>query len=331
MTALAPANRINLRRWTISAALVLLLHGVVAVGVMAWRKTTLPAEPPGPVTIDLVPIPTPVTPQQAALPPAPEQAPSAVSPSKPPEEKVEGTTKEQSAARGEDNAEPKSTEQAPSASAPITPAPPAPSENTAVEDMPDTQPGTGGGALGGPIDTRIGMPPRAQEKKPAKPNDWRKSIVGHRSKGFAARSQARRPDGAGGAPARNAIGAVIQDHAADRAAATAGGRPVATEAPRNAIGAAPTNSLGSGTTGAVPTTTNAIGVTVPVRNGAGTTNSAQQSISQIASGGLSSSGAPSNATGVNGTGIGRPGAGVLGGAAKNTGAGLNGTGFHSRP
>src|SRR6516164_8674744 len=73
--------------------------------VVTWRKATVPAEPPGPVVIELAPMPAAPTTQQAALPPAPEQVPSSALPDKT-AEKVEQKTEEKTAARGEEKGEP---------------------------------------------------------------------------------------------------------------------------------------------------------------------------------------------------------------------------------
>ena len=53
MTAFAITNQPNLRYWTISAAIVVLVHGAIAAAVLSWRNATAPMERPGPVVIDL--------------------------------------------------------------------------------------------------------------------------------------------------------------------------------------------------------------------------------------------------------------------------------------
>jgi len=75
MMAFATTNPATLRRWAISAVVVVLVHGAIVTAVVTWRKATVPAEPPGPVVIELAPMPAAPTTEQAALPPAPEQVP----------------------------------------------------------------------------------------------------------------------------------------------------------------------------------------------------------------------------------------------------------------
>ena len=75
MMAFAATNPATLRRWAISAAVVVLVHGAIVAAVVTWRKATVPAEPPSPIVIELAPMPAAPTTQQATLPPAPEQGP----------------------------------------------------------------------------------------------------------------------------------------------------------------------------------------------------------------------------------------------------------------
>ena len=112
MMAFATTNPATLRRWAISAVVVVLVHGAIVAAVVTWRKATLPAEPPGPIVIELAPMLAAPTTQQAALPPAPEQVPSTISPDKAPE-KVEQKAEEKTAARGEEKAEPSQFEESP--------------------------------------------------------------------------------------------------------------------------------------------------------------------------------------------------------------------------
>jgi len=98
MMAFAATNPATLRRWAISAAVVVLVHGAIVAAVVTWRKATVPAEPPGPIVIELAPMPAAPTTQQATLPPAPEQVPSSTLPDKTPE-KVEQKAEEKTAAR----------------------------------------------------------------------------------------------------------------------------------------------------------------------------------------------------------------------------------------
>jgi hypothetical protein len=322
MTAFATANRANLRRWAISAVIVMLVHGAIAAAVLTWRKTLMPAQFPGPVVIDLAPAPVAPATQQAALPPAPEQVPSAASPDRP-LEKVEEKTEEKTAARGEEKARPKPVEELPGVTL-------APSENSEGENRADTKAAPGGGApvqAGGgnvnPIDTRIAEPPGPHSNKAAKANDWKKTIMAHPSKNSGERQQ-RRDSGAAGGMARNAIGMLMQDHTG--AASTRGRNAV--DGAKNAVGGAATNTVGATTTNGVPgTVTNAIGVAVAIRASAAGTNIGKPRIGPVAS----SVTTPPNAI-INGTGMSRPGSGtgMIGGPAKNVAGVINGTGIRRK-
>jgi hypothetical protein len=309
MTAFATTNPAILRRWAISAAVVVLVHSAIVGAVVTWRK--VPAEPLGPVVIELAPMPAAPTTQQAALPPAPEQVPSTASPDKTPE-KVEQKAEEKTAARGEEKAEPSQFEDSPRVTAPVTLAPP---ESAEGGNRADTKAAPGGGAVqagGGaanPIDTRIGE--QSRFKKAAKANNWTKAIMGRPSKNFAARQQPRGPG-----MARNAIGVLVQDPAGAMGAKGS----TAANAAKNAVSRTAMNTVG-GTAAVNGTATNAIGVSMPIRTRAPRTNTGQRGIGSLASNATSS-----NAS-INGTSMIRPASAtaVIGGPAKNVAGAINGT------
>jgi len=303
MMAFATTSPATLRRWAISAVVVVLVHGAVVAAVVTWRKATVPAEPPGPVVIELAPMPAAPTTQQAALPPAPEQVPSSALPDKT-AEKVEQKTEEKTAARGEEKAGPSQFEDSP-------PAVPGGEASGAVQ--------AGGGGVN-PIDTRIGEQPRLRFKKGAKANDWTKAIMGRPSKSFAGRQQPLGPGTASGM-ARNAIGMLVQEPAG--AMGIQGS--TAANATKNAVGATAMNTVG-GTAAVNGTATNAIGVNVPIRTRAPRTNIGQRGINPLASNATSS-----NAS-INGTSMIRPASAtaVIGGPAKNVAGAINGTAMRPR-
>ena len=303
MMAFATTSPATLRRWAISAVVVVLVHGAVVAAVVTWRKATVPAEPPGPVVIELAPAPAAPTTQQAALPPAPEQVPSSASPDKT-AEKVEQKTEEKTAARGEEKAGPSQFEDSP-------PAVPGGEASGAVQ--------AGGGGVN-PIDTRIGEQPRLRFKKGAKANDWTKAIMGRPSKSFAGRQQPLGPGTASGM-ARNAIGMLVQEPAG--AMGIQGS--TAANATKNAVGATAMNTVG-GTAAVNGMATNAIGVNVPIRTRAPRTNIGQRGINPLASNATSS-----NAS-INGTSMIRPASAtaVIGGPAKNVAGAINGTAMRPR-
>ena len=320
MRAFATTNPATLRRWAISAVVVVLVHGAIVTAVVTWRKVTVPAEPLGPVVIELAPMPAAPTTQQAALPPAREQVPSSASPDKTPE-KVEQKAEEKTAARGEEKAEPSQLEESPRVTAPVTLAPPESAEGESSGDTKAGPSGQAGGAVqagggGNPIDTRIGEQPRLRFKKAAKANDWTKAVMGRPSKNFVGRQQPLGPGRASGM-ARNAIGMLVQD--------PAGGRGAKGSTAANAVGATAMNTVG-GTPAVNSTATNAIGVSVPIRTRAPRTNIGQRGI-----GPLTSNATSPNAS-INGTSMVRPASGtaVIGGPAKNVAGAINGTAMRPR-
>jgi len=321
MTAFATTDHANLRRWAISGAVVVLVHGAIAAAVMTWRNIIVPWQPPGPVVIELAPAPAAPTTQQAALPPAPKQVPSTASPDKPPE-KVQQKGEEKTAARGEEKAEPSQVEESPRVTAPVTLAPPESAEEGNRADTKAVPGGEAGGAVqaggGGvnPIDTRIGEQSRQSFKKAAKANDWTKAIMGRPSKNFAGRQQPRGPG-----MARNAIGMLVQDPAGAMGAKGS----TAPNAVKNTVGVTAMNTVG-GTVAVNGTATNAIGVSVPIRTRAPRTNFGQRGIGPLASNATSP-----NAS-INGTSMIRPASAtaVIGGPAKNVAGGINGTAMRPR-
>jgi hypothetical protein len=322
--AFAPTNPATLRRWAISALVVVLVHGAIVTAVVTWRKVTVPAESLGPVVIELAPMPAAPTTQQAALPPAPEQVPSTASPDKTPE-KVEQKAEEKTAARGEEKAEPSQLEESPRVTAPVTLAPAESAEGGNRGDTKAGPSGQAGGAVqagggGSPIDTRIGEQPRQSFKKAAKANDWTKAIMGRPLKRFAGRQQPLDPGTASGM-ARNAIGMLVQDPAGGMG--TKGSTAV--NAAKNAVGVTAMNTVG-GTPAVNSTATNAIGVSVPIRTRAPQTNIGQRGI------GLLVSNATSSNASINGTSMVRPASGtaVIGGPAKNVAGAINGTAMRPR-
>jgi hypothetical protein len=318
MTAFAITNHENLRYWTISAGIVVLMHGAIAAAVLSWRNATAPMERPGPVVIDLAPIPAAPPADQGTVPPAAASVPS-LAQSNQPFERVE-ENKERTAARSEQKAGP--FEEAPSASAPVTLAPP---------EEPQTRAATGGAVPGAassyqnePIDTRIGEPRRF--KNPARASDWKKAITDHPSsaagpsRNFGARLAARGPAAPGdatGGSARNSVGVLTQDISGVASSKAISGA----EGAKNALGIAATT--GNNAVASNPgIATNAIGLAVPLRVSSPKTNSRQHgSVGLLAFGEATPNGV------INGTAMVRPASATaaIGGPAKNVGGVINGT------
>jgi hypothetical protein len=321
MTAFATTNQANLRYWTISAGIVLLMHGAIATAVLSWRNATAPAQRPGPLLIDLAPMPAAPPLEQTGLPPPAAPVPSLAQPNQP-FERLEQKN-ERRAARGEEKAGP--FEEAPRVSAPVTLAPP---------EEPQTRAATGGTAPAGaspyqgePIDTRIGEPSRQRFKSAAKGSDWKKAItLSSPSKNFHSRLAARGPaapsDGAGGL-ARNSIGMLTQD-----VSGVASSKPAnSAEGVKNAAGIATTSS-DNVTARNAGTATNAIAMSVPLRTRVLRPNVARHNgIGLLTSGDTTARNAV-----INGTGMVRPAfaTAAIGGPAKNVGGVINGTTIRPR-
>jgi hypothetical protein len=310
MTALAAADRNSLRRWTISAAIVVLVHGAIAT-VVTWRKVMVPAEPPSPIVIEVVPMPVaPVPPRTGPAPLVPETAPST------PIENLEKKTDEKTAPTDHETAGPAAAKQTPSETAPVTLAPSQSPEGQRGVDTQGTTDGVAPGAAranrgpGNPIDTRIGEPTR-RPKQTSKSNN-RKIILTRPYSG------ARQPrNGGAGDIVRNTIGFPVPN-----------GIPRAKsnniEESKNTVGAPLTNTPGDASTSTVSRTIrNSIGVTVqlpPLPNGASIGR--RYGVDPPAPRGTTPH------AGIDGGVMGRRNTSSIGGAARNPASGINGTAVH---
>jgi protein TonB len=81
--ALSAEELADLRRWAISAAIVVLAHGAIAAGIVPWREAIEPAEPAAAIVVEFAPLPVaPATPP-TDIAPGPEQMMSEASPKRP--------------------------------------------------------------------------------------------------------------------------------------------------------------------------------------------------------------------------------------------------------
>jgi protein TonB len=85
MMAFAPEDLVDLRRWAICGAVIVLAHGGIAAGMVTWRDTVEPAEPAAAIVIEFAPVPVAPPMQHVEIPPGPEQVMSEASPSMPTE------------------------------------------------------------------------------------------------------------------------------------------------------------------------------------------------------------------------------------------------------
>lgn len=312
MTIFAAKAGVYRRRWAISAVVVVVVHAGIAASLATWRVLIKQPEPLGPVVIELAPAPAAPASQHAALPPTLEQVVPNPLPDKP-IERFEETTKEKPAEKGEEKGEPKQIEEPARVAAPPASTPSAGGRSGAGRV-------TGGGARSGakdsgievnPIDTRIAEPDR-HPKKAVKTNDRKKAVIS-RQANSGERQPARNPGAALGIE-RNAIG--IHPNAAG-------------VTPKAAIGGAATTAVGSPVPNAAVAgpTKNAVGATAMNRPGV-----AGASIGHQGTAPISPVGTTVPHASINGTRMIRPGSGAsaVGGAAKNGGGVINGTGIQSK-
>ncbi len=310
-SASANGKRVHLRRWAISIALALLLHGVVAVAVLlTWQKSTTQLHPNGPVIVELPP--------PAAEPIEANHAPGALT------KQGDETAEKKAAAIREEKAEPTFATQ--------SLAPTAPLENAEGENGADVRTASGGGggvrsgvsgggAAGGPIDTRIAPGSGPRSKKASRTLARKPSLPGRMAKNAGMQGHSRHL-GAQPGVAINAIGARVQDRVAAAIARANRSR----EGAKNAVGSNVANLAGSSSTNAGDlAVTNAIGIAVrpsipgPV-------------IGEHGAGAIAFAGSAMPKAAINGTGMGRPALriGAIGGAARSAAGALNGTDFRPR-
>jgi hypothetical protein len=297
MVALAADHRsLHLRRWMISAGIVVLAHAGIASAVLTWRTLGGGLETQAPIEIRLTP--------EAVTPPPVATAPPA-SPARPaaPARPVTKTPPEApTTAKREETIEAPPGEQLPRATSPVIVTPEDRAQREHDSLYANQGPARGGQAnpLSGPIDTTLANP-SLRPNIGGKSNDWRKALLTHRRPlGSGVQS---RPRVANGAAVRNAIGVLEPG----------------TSTPNAAISPLRIPGQGSGVAGAIGHAgTNALGIQVE------NPNRPPRNIAPFAPA------APVG--GINGTGLTRPGssAATVGGAAQSGTTGLNGSSFRSR-
>ena len=106
MIGFTAEDLVDLRRWAICGAIVVLTHGGIAAAMVGWGDPDEAAEPAAAIVIEFAPVPVAPAMPQMELPPGPEQVMSDASPNKPTEsleEKIE--EKSRAEGRGEARAE----------------------------------------------------------------------------------------------------------------------------------------------------------------------------------------------------------------------------------
>jgi protein TonB len=83
MIAGKTAEHAELRRWVLSAAVVIVAHAASAAAVVAWREPVDPAEPASAIVVEFAPLPVAPPNRESDIPPGPEQVMSDASPERP--------------------------------------------------------------------------------------------------------------------------------------------------------------------------------------------------------------------------------------------------------
>jgi protein TonB len=81
--ALSSEELADLRRWAISAAIVVLAHGAIAAGMVPWREDIEPAEPAAAIVVEFAPLPVAPDAPPTEIAPGPDQVMSEASPERP--------------------------------------------------------------------------------------------------------------------------------------------------------------------------------------------------------------------------------------------------------
>ena len=148
MIGFAAEDLVDLRRWTICGAIVVLTHGGIAAAMVNWRDSDEAAEPAAAIVIEFAPVPVAPAMPQMEIPPGPEQVVSDASPNKPTEsleekieEKIEQKVEAKLEQKIEEKVDSKPVEEPPPevAPAPMTSAPQAIPEQTAAIPAAPTQ------------------------------------------------------------------------------------------------------------------------------------------------------------------------------------------------
>jgi periplasmic protein TonB len=83
MSALAVEDGLDLRRWLISGAIVLLAHGAITAAMLPWHQESEPDEPAAAIVVEFAPVPVAPATLETEIPPGPEQVMSEAIPDKP--------------------------------------------------------------------------------------------------------------------------------------------------------------------------------------------------------------------------------------------------------
>jgi len=106
MMAFSPEDLADLKRWALSAAVVVLAYGGIAAAMVTWHEPVEPDDPGGAIVIEMAPVLMgPPMQEQQDLPPGPEMVMSEASQAKEGEDKPEETVEEKVEAKTEQKTE----------------------------------------------------------------------------------------------------------------------------------------------------------------------------------------------------------------------------------
>ena len=110
MIGFTAEDLVDLRRWAVCAAVVVLTHGGIAAAMVNWRDADEAAEPAAAIVLEFAPVPVAPAMPQMEIPPGPEQVMSDASPNKPTEsveDKIEDKVEQKAEAKLEQKVEEK--------------------------------------------------------------------------------------------------------------------------------------------------------------------------------------------------------------------------------
>ena len=140
MIAFTREDIADMRRWAISAVVVMSTYGAIATAMVTWRNSIEPAEPAAAIVVEFAPVPVAPAAQQTEIPPGPEMVMSEAAPNNPvesleqkPEEKVEQRVETKVEQKVEEKVETRPVEE------PMPEVLPAPNPEVAVQPPPPPQ------------------------------------------------------------------------------------------------------------------------------------------------------------------------------------------------
>ena len=155
MIGFTAEDLVDLRRWAICGAIVVLTHAGIAAAMVGWGDPDEVAEPAAAIVIEFAPVPVAPAMPQMELPPGPEQVVSDASPNKPTEsleekieEKIEQKVEAKLEQKIEEKVESKPVEEPPPEVAP------APDPEVAIQPPP-------------PQEVKLETPKRQEPRPPA--------------------------------------------------------------------------------------------------------------------------------------------------------------------